>query len=462
MRLRPKHPCAIFLACLLLLPGCSQHPGRPGGASPASPPAESRAGGSRGVVWDVNTSSDSSGGPSDVNPTLAEDALATAFALVQSQRGAARILDDNAGPEAPPPEKSRNAFRIALMLPLEGAAGRVGRDILSGAELAMFKLAPEHVDMVIIDTSGDLDRAVEKARGSGADVVLGPLFSDSTAEVRRRLSGSALPVISFSNDIRIASPEMFLLGQTPEQEIEIALAHALEETPPAAGSGRAKPAVAVISDDTAYGMRVADQAGRVLQRHGMAPVERVALDQGTLNNEESLRSAVRALARWIPSAEDAARRIPPFDIAVLAGEVAFSLRVAPVLAWYDIDSEKVRYVGTSLWSAPAILQEPSLKGGVYADSPASRREEFERIWSETGVRAPGGYAALGFDAVALSATLAASDPSSFRRRLSGKEGFAGFSGTFRFEPDGRNTRLLEVLEITGGATRVAAQAREAF
>ena len=471
MRLRFKNPCLAPLA-FLMLAACSQPVIE---SPPVSAPSadggegvtETRDGDGSSVVWDIETFSAPIDGAEDAvipegqDPSLAEDALAAAFALVRQQRGIAEVLDEQPLPSAVPPEKKADVFRIALMLPQRGAAGRVSRDIQGGAELAMFTLAPRHVDMVFIDTSDNLNTAIIQARSSEADVILGPLFSGDTAEVRQLLRDDPVSVISFSNDVDVASPGVFQLGQSPEQEIGIALSHALETTTPISGSGRGSNAVAILSDDSPYGLRVANEAEQILFGRGMDAATRVVFGKETLDDEESLRNAVQSLARWVPSSESGTRT-PPYDIVVLAGEISFSLRVAPVLAWYDLDPERIRFVGTSLWSAPSILQEPSLQHAIYADAPSSRRQTFNRLWRDTGTPTPGDYARLGFDAVALTSTLSASDPESFQSKLTNREGFAGFSGTFRFEVDGRNTRLLDVVEIDGGSPKVVAAAGTAF
>ena len=400
--------------------------------------------------------------PATEDPSLAEDALAAAFSLVREEEKPEDLFKAQSLRDVTPPEKSLDVFRIALMLPQEGRASAVSRDIQSGAELAMFKLAPRHVDMVFINTSKNLNGAIAEARDSGADVILGPLFSGNTVEVHRQLRNDSLPVITFSNDTRVAAPGVFLFGQTPEQEIDVALTHALATTTPSRRSGRATPAVAVISDESPYGTRVADQAELVLSRQGRKPALQARLSREILDDEKKLRNEIKELARWTSQTEEGTGRAPPYDIVVLAGDISFSLRVAPVLAWYDINSESIRYVGTSLWSSPAILQEPSLKRGIYADTPESRRRSFSRMWKETGAQTLGNYAPLGFDAVALTAALSEQNPGSFRRRLTDREGFAGFTGTFRFEANGRNRRLLDVLEITGGATEVVAPAQKNF
>lgn len=421
----------------------------------------------RGVVWSIETTPEAQPKPEEAiipegqDPSLAEEALAAAFALVRQQRGSDASILDDALPEDRLPPKQPDQFRIALLLPGKGKAELVARDIQDGAELAIFKLAPRHLDLVYFDTSDDIDRAVRAAIDSQADAILGPLFSSNTAKARRLAETAGLPIISFSNDIRVAAPGVYLLGQTPEQEIEIALNHALANVTPIEGTGRDRLAVAIISQQTAYGVRVADHAASVLEKNGIIAAARVTFNKDILQSEDNLRAATRNLTVWEPSPEGKTR-LPPYDIVVLAGDVPFSLRVAPVLAWYDVDAAKTRFIGTSLWSSPAILQEPSLMRGLFATAPMARREVFAKLWKETGSETPGKYAPLGFDAVALTATLTARHPERFRLMLTSDAGFAGFSGMFRLRPDGSNIRLLDVHEITGGGSRIVAPAPEKF
>ena len=419
------------------------------------------------VVWNIETSSAARAKPEEViipegqDPSLAEDALSAAFSLVRQQSGNAPPLEDQALPEINIPAKQGGKFRVAIMLPMEGSAEQVSRDIHGGAELAMFKLAPDHMDLVFIDTSEGIDDAVVKVRQSQADVILGPLFSGNTIEARRKLADRGITMISLSNDVRAASNNVFMLGQSPEQEIAVALGHTLSTFSPIAKSGRRSLSIAVISDQSPYGTRVADKAVELMRDAGLRPAARVVLDEATLNSEKNLRAALRKLTRWSPT-PDGETRIPPYDVVILAGDISFSLRVAPVLAWYDLDPERVRYLGTSLWASPAIMQEPSLKGGVFATAPVNRQDIFNRMWQETGAETPGKFAPLGFDAVALTAMLSADQRGNFKKRLTEETGFAGFSGTFRFQPDGLNLRLLDVRQIDGGKSRVIAPAAEGF
>ena len=419
-----------------------------------------------GVVWKIETdnvtvTNSQATIPVGQDPSLAADALAAAFALAREKRSQTEArLDDPDKPETIPP-KSEGNFRIALMLPSKGAGQKVGRHIREGAELALFKLGGDNIDMIFLD-SDNPERAAQLAASNGADLILGPVFGERARRVGAALGPSAIPVLTFSNDITAAGGNVLLLGQTPEQEIETVLAQALMKIKPNPDAGRSQLAIAIISQDKTYGQRISNHANTILNDAGIPPVANVTLDSATLASEDRLRQQIRSLTSWVPPSSEGEIRPPNFDIVILAGDQAFSLRVAPVLAWYDLDPEKVRYLGTSLWASPAILQEPSLRGGWFAAPPATRETLFESLWRETGKPVSNRYTMIGFDAAALASTLARKDRSQLKSILTQNAGFAGFSGMFRLLPDGRNIRLLDVRGITSDGSEVIAVAPERF
>ena len=209
--------------------------------------------------------------PEGEDPSLGAEALAAAFALARQSRSEAEArLDDPKLPEAIPP-KPADGFRIALMLPAEGPAASVSQHIREGAEFALFKLAGKNIDMIFLDSENP-DLATTAALANGADMILGLVFANKAQRVGAIIGKNRLPVLTFSNDSTAAGGNVMLLGQTPEQEIETVLAHALIHQPANPASGREKLAVAIISQDKIYGRRVANHAASILNDAGLPPV----------------------------------------------------------------------------------------------------------------------------------------------------------------------------------------------
>ncbi len=159
--------------------------------------------------------------------------------------------------------------------------------------------------------------------------------------------------------------------------------------------------IAIVSHDTAYGRALRDYSVQHLVAAGAPRLSHLLLDQTVLKNEFRLQQSIRQFARW--SKEDPT---PEFDMVIICGDADFTLTVAPVLVWHDLDPAKVRFVGSSQWNRKDMITEPSLQGGLYATLPTDRRQRFEQVWKTYFSDAPGDLAPLGFDAVAVASLIA--------------------------------------------------------
>jgi ABC-type branched-subunit amino acid transport system substrate-binding protein len=398
--------------------------------------------------------------PAERDPLLAADALAAAFALIrQSTDINDALIQDKDVPLikiSKPPE----AIRAAMLMPLDGAAKNIGDDMRGGAEQAIFVLGNDKIDLTFHDTSQGADRAMAGAIDQKADVIIGPLFAADTAKVRSIASRQNIPVLSFSNDSAVIGKDVWLIGQTPEQEIETVLGRALKVIKPLAASGRRHLSVAIIAESNEYGVRISNRAIDILAQHDGVSSQLLTLDKAVLADEKALREAIKNLTKWLPPASDDTIKPPEFDIVLIAGGASFSLQVAPVLSWYDLDPKQVQYLGTSTWNSHIILQEPSLNGGWFAHLPPS--EKFSAIWSDIHQREASPYAVMAFDAVMLVSTLDPASSAELRSSLTSDLGFSGFSGIFKFNPDGTTLRQLEIRAITPNGYEVVQQADSAF
>lgn len=144
----------------------------------------------------------------------------------------------------------------------------------------------------------------------------------------------------------------------------------------------------------------------------------------------------------------------PFEAILLPAGGEEILRLAPLLAFYDVDPVRVQLLGTWLWDDPSLGKEPSMVGAWFAAPPPAARRDFETRFETLYGRAPDRLATLAYDAVALAAILdtAASDGQPYTTEtLIAPNGFAGVDGIFRLLPSGEVQRGLAVLEIERGS-----------
>jgi hypothetical protein len=121
-------------------------------------------------------------------------------------------------------------------------------------------------------------------------------------------------------------------------------------------------------------------------------------------------------------------------------------------------------LGSGQWES-VKFGNPSLEGALYTGRDVNNFAAFASRYQTTYNTQPGLFAALGYDAITLVASLIknkgesqAFQPASIEDR----RGFAGINGIFRFGPDGTAERGLAVYKVTGGAGRPESPAPTSF
>jgi len=382
--------------------------------------------------------------PVGPDPSLASDALEAAFAHIARREP---VLPDNVFVL---PKKAQNVTRIALLVPLTGPNAALGAELQNGAELALFSVRNQNIELLVFDTHGEgADMAASQAVVAQADIIVGPLFSEAVVSARKIARQANIPMLALSNNLKIADRGSWLLGYVPEQQVDALLGYALTN-----GHNR----VGIIAEDAPFGQILARHTVDRLAQFGLRPEDTLTLTGAMLADEDQLKSAIRRFTGYRAPAENekapAFSDLPPsrFDALIFAGSADFALRTAPVLAYYDADSERVLYLGNAQWNQQRILTEPSLQGGVFASRPTGRDDIFNGLWSEVWATRPGALARLSFDAMAMATVLTGQKRQLWQAALESESGFSGFSGAYRLLPGGGNQRAFELRQIEAGVS----------
>jgi ABC-type branched-subunit amino acid transport system substrate-binding protein len=444
------------------------------------------------------------GQPQQLTPAPARPAAATPPAAGPTPPPAAPVeqVTVTPAPTEPPPEPDANRLalrlppaprglrltppggvepvRVAIVLPLSGPNAALGQSLLNAATLALFDMGDTRLQLMPRDDvglpEGAVD-AVESALQDGAQLILGPVFSASVQAVAPRARSRDVNVVAFSTDREVAGNGVFLIGFTPEQQIERLVAFARSQ-----GLGR----FAALLPSTAYGNTVEAALRTAASRTGGALVRIERYEPGLPEFSEPVqrladyrrrRAELDALRRDVDTQDsDVARRAlsrleergalgdSGFD-SVLVAEGGERLRaIASLLPFYDVNPTRVRFLGTGLWDDPNLGREPALVGGWYVAPPSAEREQFRGRYERAFGEAPQRLASLAYDATALAAVLArAPGGADFSTRaLAAPAGFAGIDGIFRFRPDGVAERGLAVLEVRPRGVRIMSPAPDSF
>lgn len=349
--------------------------------------------------------------------------------------------------------------KIALLLPLSGQAASVGQDMLEAAEIALFDVGETDMTLLPRDTGGTpagATAAAEDAIAAGAELILGPLFSSSTAAVAAVAREHEIKVVSFSNDTAVAGGDVWVLGFRPEEQVARVVAFAQEQ-------GHLR--IGALAPDDAYGRRAINGFTEALKG---SPVGQSGPAYAYYPPDER---EVARVVREFTGYREPPEGSPPgtsgntrsLDAILIADGGARLRSIAALLAFYDVDLRATRPLGTMLWEDdPRLLFEETLQGGWYAGLSPEGERNFQAKFERTFQRKPATLAGLAYDATALAAVVAASDRKFPREVLIDASGFIGRAGIFRLRDDGTTDHGLAVLEIDNGTAIVVQPAPETF
>lgn len=334
---------------------------------------------------------------------------------------------------------------VALLLPLSGGTQTaiVAKAMKQAAELALFERNTPNLQLVVKDDKGSeagAKQAAEDAIKGGAQLIIGPLFSRSTAAAAPIARQAGVPVVSFSNDPAVAGNGVYLLSFLVEQEVQRIVAYA-------AAQGRRRLAALLPSD--AYGKRLELLLRAEAQRSGVivAAVERYPLDAaGMVAPTKRIKAAIK----------DGEARGEPIDALFLPGAADTLSLLAPLLPYLQIDTQRTKLLGTGGWDDAVVSREKALTGGWFAaPDPRGWRELSVRFAKSYGAPPPR-LASLAYDAMGVAAAFAGTaGPGRFApQNLMRASGFNGVDGPFRFAANGHADRSLAVLEVRGGTSVV--------
>ncbi len=372
--------------------------------------------------------------------------------------------------------------RIGVLLPLSGPRAQTGQALLQAAQLALFDFADPRLVLLPRDTKGTgagAARAAQEAIAAGAELILGPVFAEEVAAAATVTRAAGRNMIAFSSDRRVAGNGVFLLSFSPEQEVARMLSYA---------RARGLTRIAALVPRTPYGERVAEAYQQMPPAGDGAAKKLVYYVPGS----QSMHAPIRQLADYDARKQKLKEEIARLELstgafaqqalaemktrdtlgevdfdAVLIAEGGANLRaLAPLLAYYEIDPKKVRYLGTGLWNEAAIHTETALAGGWFPASLQDNASTFASRMQSSFAVSPTPVIGLGYDAVALAAVLTAQGRDAATRfsteALTLPSGFSGIQGIFRLRPDGLSERGLAVMEIDGAGVRVIDPAPASF
>jgi branched-chain amino acid transport system substrate-binding protein len=316
----------------------------------------------------------------------------------------------------------------AILLPLSGTHAQLGKGMLDAANMAVADLRQQGFAIKAFDSGNTPQMAVnvaQKALAEGSNIILGPVFASSVEAVRGIASAKGVPLVAFSNDIRVAGQGSWLLGLAPHTEVKTMMGYAVSK-------GLTRIAAIIPQDD--FGVLVEKNLYDSAQRYG---ADIVAI--------ERFGASLEAMQQAVERLKQQKGAYQALLIPVAGGQLR---TLANILAAADMGARDIQLLGLSRWEDPAIVGEEALQGAWFSGPPSRPRKQFTDRYAKLYGGKPSSLATLAYDGAALAAVMAE------RGRidsysLENPNGYMGLNGIFRFNAQGIAERGLAIFAIQG-------------
>jgi ABC-type branched-subunit amino acid transport system substrate-binding protein len=350
------------------------------------------------------------------------------------------------------PAGNGGSVQVALLVPSGSGQSQdelFGANLENAARLAMLDLSGVNIDLKVYKTGGSPAQAAALAKQAvdeGAQVILGPFYSEEANAAGVAVANSGVNVLAFSNNAAIAGGNVFVLGQTFDSTAKRLAGYAVR-------NGKSK--VLIVHD-----RNVAGEAGKAAIERGVASAGGSIV--GVTSYEFSQNGIVQA-ASGIVSTAKSSGATALFLTADTAGALPL---LSQLLVENGVDRNSTQFIGLTRWDIPpATLALPGVQGGWFAMPDPGLSAQFRARYEGAYGSQPIPVAGLAYDGIAAIGALAnrakGGAPLS-KGDLTQSAGFAGVSGIFRLLPNGTNERGLAIATIRANQVVVVDAAPRSF
>ena len=344
------------------------------------------------------------------------------------------------------------SVQVALLVPSGSGQSQdelFGSNLENAARLAMADLSGVSIDLRVYKTGGSPAQAsalAKQAVAEGAQVILGPFYSEEANAAGVAVASTGVNVLAFSNNATIAGGNVFVLGQTFDVTARRLASYAVR-------NGKSK--VLIVHD-----RNVAGEVGKAAIERGVASAGGSVV--GVSSYEFSQNGIVQAASGIVSSAKSTGATAL-FLTADTAGALPL---LSQLLVDNGIDRNTTQFIGLTRWDIPpATLSLPGVQGGWFAMPDPGLTAQFRSRYEGAYGSQPVPVAALAYDGIAAIGALAGRVKGGAplgKSDLTQSAGFAGVSGIFRLLPNGTNQRGLAIAQIRGNQVVVVDSAPRSF
>ena len=330
--------------------------------------------------------------------------------------------------------KTDNSYvnnNILTLLPLTGKFSNFGRDIRKSLDLSLLQAAPDNIQITYYNTGKEIDLKKIKnlIETLNPQIIIGPFTREALLKVKPLIKEKRIPVITFTNDIALLENNIWSLGFSPEEQIESVITCALQNKFNRFG---------LILPNNLYGQIILKSSSDLIGNEKTLHMEKLLLNNEQVNNKLALFAKLKNFLKY--NEEEIHTK---FNAILIAGSKDFILEIAPLLAFFNVDSKSVQILGTEIFNHENIKNEPSLEKAWFPIIYNTNGNKFKEILKDTWNKKPNYFSNIGFDSGLLAFNFLKSD----------KKGIEYFQNTvsplvgFVFKKNGKVEKPINIMQI---------------
>ena len=342
----------------------------------------------------------------------------------------------------------------------------ITKHLINSFELSIYKKEINNISLNInrYANLNELDNLLQLKAKPGK-IFIGTLSIDATKLVKQYCDRGIL-FFSFASNKKLAENCTYLINFFPEDDLK-----ALFNFFPSDSK------IALLYPENYYGYNISKIIDPIASQSKSLIINRASYKEDLTNARESIKELSKYELRKYELERqkkilkgkndeislNALRKIQKFETV---GNVDFThlilpdysirlLEIAPLLPFYDVDPNKVQFVGTGVWDDKIFFHEPSLQGAIFSGIEESKRKDFfydyEYIYQERPIRtATIPYDIMGIISYITDQKMTLQD--AFQLLDNGNITFDGIDGKFYFI---KNSifRELDILKIEKGEAK---------
>jgi hypothetical protein len=337
-------------------------------------------------------------------------------------------------------------------------------------ELAVYKKKIENISfsIKIYENKSELNDFLTNQNLAGK-IFIGPINS-SDSEILQQFCSKGAVFFSFSSTTTLAKNCVFLINFFPENELKTIFNFFPNNSK-----------VALLYPENEYGFGINSIIDNVADQSNSIIINRASYNKDLTNAPQAIKELGKYELRKYElnrqkqilankKDKESKRRLIKLEKFQTTKDLDFThiiiadyglrlLQVAPLLPYYDIDPNIVRFVGTGAWDDAVFYDEPSLSGSIYPGIELNNRQQlnddYQNLYQERLLR----ISTLPYDLVGLLDYLINNDYkmlSLYKALQNNNIRFAGVDGNFYFS-NNKIERDLQVLQIKDGQAKVVSK-----